>query len=38
VPETVAVAAVITQQLIANYLPALPGWLATNDMLRHGYL
>jgi undecaprenyl-diphosphatase len=38
VPETIAVAAVITQQLIANYLPALPGWLATNDMLRHGYL
>jgi glycosyltransferase 2 family protein len=38
VPETVAVAAVITQQLIANYLPALPGWLATNDMLRQGYL
>ena len=38
VPETAAVAAVITQQLIATYLPALPGWFATNDMLRHGYL
>ena len=38
VPETVAVAAVITQQLIATYLPALPGWFATNDMLRTGYL
>jgi uncharacterized membrane protein YbhN (UPF0104 family) len=38
VPETVAVAAVFTQQLIAAYLPALPGWFATNDMLRHGYL
>lgn len=38
VPDTVAVAAVITQQLIAAYLPALPGWFATNHMLRHGYL
>ena len=37
-PDTVAVAAVITQQLVATYLPALPGWFATNDMLRHGYL
>ena len=38
VPDTVAVAAVITQQLVATYLPAVPGWFATNDMLRHGYL
>jgi uncharacterized membrane protein YbhN (UPF0104 family) len=38
VPETVAVAAVFTQQLIAAYLPALPGWFATNDMLRNGLL
>ena len=38
VPETAAVAAVTSQQLIATYLPALPGWFATNDMLRHGYL
>jgi uncharacterized membrane protein YbhN (UPF0104 family) len=38
VSETVAVAAVITQQLIATFLPALPGWFATNDMLHHGYL
>jgi glycosyltransferase 2 family protein len=37
-PDTVAVAAVITQQIIATYLPALPGWFATNDMLRRGYL
>jgi uncharacterized membrane protein YbhN (UPF0104 family) len=36
--ETVAVAAVISQQLIASYLPALPGWFATNDMLRRGLL
>jgi uncharacterized membrane protein YbhN (UPF0104 family) len=38
VPETVAVAGVITQQLIATYLPALPGWFATHDMLRHRLL
>jgi uncharacterized membrane protein YbhN (UPF0104 family) len=38
VPETAAVAAVITQQLIAGYLPALPGWFATNDLLRRGLL
>ena len=38
VPETAAVAAVITQQLIATYLPAIPGWFATHDMLRHGLL
>ena len=38
VPETVAVAAVITQQLIAGYLPALPGWFATKDLLRSGLL
>jgi hypothetical protein len=37
-PEPVAVAAVISQQLIATYLPALPGWFATNDMLRHRLL
>jgi len=37
-PDTVAVAAVITQQLIATYLPGVPGWFATNDLLRHGYL
>ena len=36
--ETIAVAAVFTQQLIATYLPALPGWFAANDMLRKGYL
>jgi undecaprenyl-diphosphatase len=38
VPETAAVAGVLTQQLVSTYLPALPGWFATNDMLRHGML
>jgi uncharacterized membrane protein YbhN (UPF0104 family) len=38
VPSTVVVAAVFTQQFVSAYLMALPGWFATNDMLRHGYL
>jgi uncharacterized membrane protein YbhN (UPF0104 family) len=38
VSDTVAVAAVLSQQIIATYLPALPGWFATNDMLRRGDL
>ena len=38
VPETIAVASVITQQLIATYLPTLPGWFATKNMLHKGLL
>jgi uncharacterized membrane protein YbhN (UPF0104 family) len=38
VPDAVAVAGVITQQLVSTYLPALPGWFATNDMLHRGLL
>jgi uncharacterized membrane protein YbhN (UPF0104 family) len=38
VPEAAAAAAVIAQQLIATYLPALPGWFATDRMLRRGLL
>jgi glycosyltransferase 2 family protein len=38
VSETAAVAAVLTQQLVSAYLPAVPGWFATNEMLRRGYL
>jgi glycosyltransferase 2 family protein len=38
VSETVAVAAVLMQQLVSAYLPAIPGWFATNEMLRRGYL
>jgi glycosyltransferase 2 family protein len=38
VSDSAAVAAVLTQQIIATYLPAIPGWFATNDMLRIGYL
>lgn len=38
VPTDVAVAAVLTDQLVANFLPALPGWWATKNMLDDGYL
>jgi len=38
VSTEVAVAAVLANQLVANYLPAIPGWFATNDLLRRDYL
>ena len=38
VSDSVAVAAVLTQQIVYTYLPAIPGWFATNDMLRAGLL
>lgn len=38
VPDAVAVAAVLTNQLVVSYLPALPGWWATQDMLHRDYL
>jgi len=38
VPTEIAVAAVLTNQLLANYLPAIPGWFATDDLLHHDYL
>lgn len=34
----IAVAAVLANQLVANFLPAVPGWFATNDLLHHDYL
>jgi undecaprenyl-diphosphatase len=34
----VAVAAVLADQLVANFLPAVPGWLATKDLLNRDYL
>ncbi|HXY91543.1 MAG TPA: lysylphosphatidylglycerol synthase domain-containing protein, partial [Acidimicrobiia bacterium] len=34
----VAVAAVLANQLVANFLPAVPGWLATKDLLNRDYL
>ena len=38
VHKDVAVAAVLANQLVYYYLPALPGWLATEHLLRHEYL
>lgn len=38
VPTEVAVSAVLTNQLVVNYLPAVLGWVATKDLLDHDYL
>ncbi len=38
VPTEIAVAAVLLDQIVANFLPAVPGWFATNDLLHHDYL
>jgi uncharacterized membrane protein YbhN (UPF0104 family) len=38
IPEDVAIAAVLANQLIYNYLPAVPGWFATRNLMRHDYL
>lgn len=38
VPESVAVAAILTQQLVVSYVPAFPGWLASNDLLKRGLI
>jgi undecaprenyl-diphosphatase len=38
IPSEVAVAAVLANQLVANFIPAVPGWWATNDLLHHDYL
>jgi uncharacterized membrane protein YbhN (UPF0104 family) len=38
IPQGTAVAAVLLNQLVVSYVPALPGWIATRDMLRRDYL
>jgi uncharacterized membrane protein YbhN (UPF0104 family) len=38
VPAEAAVAAVLVNQLVVNYLPAVPGWIATKDLIRREYL
>jgi uncharacterized membrane protein YbhN (UPF0104 family) len=38
VSTQVAVAAALAYQLTANYLPAGPGWFATQHLLKHDYL
>jgi undecaprenyl-diphosphatase len=38
VPEAVAVSAILTQQLVVSYIPAFPGWLASNDLLKRNII
>ncbi len=38
VPKDIAVAAVLANQLLFYYLPAIPGWFATRDLVRREYL
>jgi len=38
VPTEAAVAAALVNQVVVSYLPALPGWFATKDLLRAQYL
>ena len=38
VPKDVAVSAILVNQLVATYLPAVPGWFATRRLMRHDYL
>jgi undecaprenyl-diphosphatase len=38
VPVEAAVAAALINQVVVSYLPALPGWFATKDLLRAQYL
>jgi undecaprenyl-diphosphatase len=38
VPVEAAVAAALINQVVVSYLPALPGWFATKDLLRAEYL
>ncbi len=38
VPAAAASAAVLTHQLAVTYIPAIPGWFATNDLVRKGLL
>lgn len=37
-PAEIAVAAVLANQLVVNFVPALPGWVTTKDLLNHDYL
>ncbi|MCJ7437525.1 MAG: flippase-like domain-containing protein [Acidimicrobiia bacterium] len=38
VPPAVGAAAVLSHQVAVSYLPAIPGWFATNDLIRKGLL
>ena len=36
--RSVAVAAILANQLVVSFIPAVPGWFATRDMLERGYI
>ena len=38
VPTEIAVAAVLANQLVANFIPAVPGWFATKNLMNESYL
>jgi undecaprenyl-diphosphatase len=38
VPIEVAVAAALINQVVVNFIPAIPGWIATRDLLHADYL
>jgi undecaprenyl-diphosphatase len=38
VPIEAAVSAALINQLVLNFIPAIPGWIATRDLLRANYL
>jgi glycosyltransferase 2 family protein len=38
VPESATAAAVLAHQLAVSYVPAVPGWFATRELLRRGLL
>ena len=38
VRQEAAVGAVLANQLVVTYLPAIPGWFATEDLIRRDYL
>ena len=38
VEKDVAAAAALTNQMVVTYLPAIPGWLATRDLIEREYL
>jgi hypothetical protein len=38
VPTAAATGAVLSHQVAVTYLPAIPGWFASNDLARRGLL
>ena len=38
VPEHIAVASVLINQLVVNYIPGVLGWIATRDLIQRDYL